>query len=92
MQEQKIRRVAGDGLAFLGRADAAARRHVHRLALGDGQAQQFPVGLADLVGLVQADLLQIDLILDLEVALGVRVQTAPAGAASDSSRRLSISP
>ncbi len=58
-----------EGLPSSGCADAAARRHVHRLALGDGQAQQLAVGLANLVGLVQADLLEVDLVLDLEIAL-----------------------
>ena len=69
MSSRIVGGVAGGGLAVLGGADAAARRQVHRLALGDGQAQQFAVALAHLVGLVEADLLEVDLELNLEIAL-----------------------
>ena len=60
-QQQVVGGVAGRRLARFGGADAAARRQVDRLGLGDGQAQQFAVALAHVVGLVQADFLEVDL-------------------------------
>ncbi len=69
-EEQVVGGVAGRGVAFLGGADAASRRQVDRLALSDGQAQQFAVALAHLIGLVEADFLEVNLELDLKVALG----------------------
>jgi hypothetical protein len=38
--------------------------------MSDGQAQQLAVALANLVGLIQPDFAELDLVLNLEIALG----------------------
>ncbi len=61
--------VAGSGYAACRGAAAGMRGQMQGLALGDRLAEQLVVGLPVFFALIQADLVHVDLVLELQIAL-----------------------